>query len=107
MSRFVARSLVVVLPLFLLLLQLGGHQEEQKKQKELQEQRIKEGKAVFLLRKAIQKLSAATPESMETVQKELEETMKLHLEAIQPRQRCHQKSVPKSAARKPVARKIT
>lgn len=55
-------------------------EEEQKKQKELAEQRIKEGKAVFLLRKAIQKLTAATPESMEIVQKELEETMKLHLE---------------------------
>jgi hypothetical protein len=33
---------------------------------------------------AIQKLNAATPESMETVQKELEETMKLHLEALYP-----------------------
>ena len=31
---------------------------------------------------AIQKLTAATPESMEIVQKELEETMKLHLEAL-------------------------
>ena len=27
-------------------------------------------------------MNAATPESMETVQKELEETMKLHLEAL-------------------------
>ena len=42
------------------------------------------GKTMVTPLEAIQKLNAATPESMETVQKELEETMKLHLEALYP-----------------------
>ena len=40
-----------------------------------------EGKAVFLLRKAMQKLTAATPENFEASQKDFEETIKVQLEA--------------------------
>ncbi len=50
-------------------------------QVECLQSKLQEGKAVFLLRKAIQKLSAATPENFEEVQKDFEETMKLQLEA--------------------------
>jgi len=42
---------------------------------------MKEGKAVFLLRKAMQKLTAATPENFEASQKDFEETIKVQLEA--------------------------
>jgi len=43
-----------------------------------------EGKAVFLLRKAMQKLTAATPENFEASQKDFEETIKVQLEAALP-----------------------
>lgn len=42
-----------------------------------------EGKAVFLLRKAMQKLTAASPENFEEFQKEFEETIKVQLEAAE------------------------
>jgi len=56
-------------------------QEEMKKAKELAEQRMREGKSVFLIRKVTAKFSMATPENFETLQKELEEVLNKELEA--------------------------
>eukprot|EP00931_Biecheleriopsis_adriatica_P050407 TRINITY_DN29181_c0_g1_i1.p1 TRINITY_DN29181_c0_g1~~TRINITY_DN29181_c0_g1_i1.p1 ORF type:complete len:1018 (+),score=299.85 TRINITY_DN29181_c0_g1_i1:144-3197(+) len=55
-------------------------EEEAKRQKEIQDKRIREGRAVFTLKKVLQKVASATPENLEELQKELEEAIKTDLE---------------------------